>query len=282
LPATLATAPIAAAYDEKILEVDFALARLFEELEERGVLDELLIVISADHGESMTGHDYFFGHALLYNDVLHVPLLMRLPGGRHSGRRIRDVVQLVDLFPTLIDIVRGDTSDGFHGASFLPTLRDGSPSRGFAYAEWGMMEQAAVEAGGWKLIASQPRYSRYQTQVTSPRLDRAALGALVPELARGFPDDETVARLLQGRPEAKRLLESLVGPFYELYDLGRDPHEADDLSGREPERVQALLQYIAEGRRLSELARQQARTLPRVSPNAIDPSELDRLGYGGK
>lgn len=283
LPAAMATAPLVAAYDEKILEVDAALGELFRRLEERGLLDELVIVISADHGESTTGHDFYFNHALLYGDTLHVPLLLRLPGGEGAGRRVGELVQLVDLFPTLVELVRGAPRAGFHGESLVPLLRAGRATRGVAYSEWGMMEQAALEHGGWKLIASRPRFARYQTQVTSPRLDRAALGALVPELAQGFPDDATVARALAGRPEALALLEGLAGPFFELYELAADPLEQNDLAAREPARVQQLLAELLEWRRRAELARAEASFVGAShAQSEADLDEIERLGYGGK
>jgi arylsulfatase len=281
-PAKLDTAPIEAAYDEKILEVDAALATLIAGLKERELYDELLIVISADHGESTTGHDFYFGHALLYADVLHVPLLLRLPGGEGAGRRVRDLVQMVDLYPTLIDYVRGTRRGGIHGESLLPILRDGAASRGYAYAEWGMMEQASAEHDGWKLIASRPRYARYQTQITSPRLDRAALGALIPELATGFPNDERVAQLLHGHPEALSLLESLQGPFFELYRVAHDPEELREVGAENSQHVERLLALIAEGRRLGQEARAGAESTASVEPDAEALAEIDRLGYGGK
>jgi len=279
----LPTAPIVAAYDEKIREVDAALATLFTGLEQRGLWDELLIVISADHGESTTGHEFYFNHALLYQDTLHVPLLVRLPGGEGAGRRHSEVVELVDLYPTLVEAVLGERRASGHGESLMPLLRGTDAPRNSAYAEWGMMEQASFEQDGWKLIASRPRYARYQTQVTSPRLDRAALVRIAPELAHGFPNDEEVARVIASRPELDLLLESLAGPFFELYHLAEDPGETRDLAAREPARVEALLARLLERRRLGELAQLEATFVTgSQEPTSAELEEIERLGYGGK
>ncbi len=283
LPGELAVAPIAAAYDEKVLEIDAAMAELLDGLKERGLYDELLIVFSADHGESTTGHDLYFNHSLLYNDVLAVPLIVRLPGGERAGAVIEEVVQLVDLHPTLVDLVRGLPERGLHGVSLLPLVRGEGPARGVGFAEWGMMEQASVENGGWKLIASQPLFARPQTQVTSPRLDRQELGELCPELASGFHTDEEIEALLARHPEARRFLEeSLAGPFFELYYLPDDPFETRDLAQSHPEEVARLLEYLVAGRELGAKAREQAVFAP---PEELDPEELEELeelGYGGQ
>src|SRR4030095_7462945 len=101
LPERVCTAPFIAAYDEEILGLDDALGGFFAALRQRGLLDAAVVVFSADHGESMVEHSRYFGHNTSYDEVLHVPLLVRLPGGRGGGRRVEDTVQLVDLYPTI-------------------------------------------------------------------------------------------------------------------------------------------------------------------------------------
>lgn len=279
----LAVAPLVAAYDEKVLEVDAAMAQLFAGLKQRGLYDEILIVFAADHGESTTGHELFFNHALLYNDALHVPLVVRLPGGEQKGRTIEPVVSLVDLYPTLLDFVLGDAQRGLHGSSLLPLMRAQGAARDVGYAELGMMEQASLESGGWKLIATQPLLARLHTQLSSPRLDRARFDALCPELAQGYFTDPEIARVLARRPAAREFLaSSLAGPFFELYHLSEDPLETHDLSAEQPERVARMRATLEATRELGRGAQAAATFLAPAQP--LDPAaleELKALGYGG-
>lgn len=284
LPSELAVAPLVAAYDEKILEVDAAMAQLLAGLRERGLYDELLIVFSADHGESTSGHGLYFNHALLYNDALHVPLVVRLPGGEREPSSIDAVVSLVDLYPTLVDFVRGPTERGLHGRSLLALLDDADARpRDPAYAELGMMEQSSLESGGWKLIATRPLLARLHTQLSSPRLDRARFDALCPELATGYFSDPEIARVLARQPAARAFLEqSLAGPFYELYHVDEDPFETRDLAAEQPEQVARLGPLLEAARERSQRAQAGATFLaPAAALDEAALEELKALGYGG-
>ncbi len=283
LPDSLAVAPIATAYDEKIAEVDEALAELIAGLKQRGLYDELLIVFSADHGESTVRHDFFFNHALLYGDVLHVPLLIKLPHQAHAGTSVDSLVQLVDLYPTLVEFVRPEAARELHGESLLPLLEGTSAPARPAFAEGGMMEQFSVELEGWKLIRTRPIYGGNQTQLTHPRLDRAALGKICPPLATGFLDNAEIAALFDEYPKARKFVrDSLMGPFDELYYLPDDPEELHDLSTEHPERVQTLLAHAERLKQLGETARSQARfAVPPVELGEDDLEEMRALGYVG-
>jgi arylsulfatase A-like enzyme len=284
LPERLPVAPIATAYDEKIAEVDETLAQLLAGLKERGVYDELLIVFSADHGESTVNHDLFFNHALLYGDTLHVPFLLKLPGQQHAGRVIDSLVQLVDLYPTLVEVVRPDARRAVHGSSLLPLIRGEERAGRVAFAEGGMMEQFSVEEDGWKLIVTHPLKGGNQTQLTHPRLDRGELGKIAPELATGFLTNAEIAAVFAANPKAKAFVKnSLAGPFQELYYLPDDPFERNDVAARHPERVQRLLAHAARLKEQGELAKSQAAfAVPPVELGGDDLEEMRALGYVGE
>jgi len=284
LPERLAVAPIAAAYDEKIAQVDEALAGLFAGLKARGLYDELLIVFSADHGESTINHDFFFNHALLYGDALHVPLLIKLPGQEHAGESVDSLVQLVDLYPTLFELVRPDVSRDVHGRSLLPLMRGGRSAERVAFAEGELMQQFSVEKDGWKLIASSPLAGGNQTQLTHPRLDREKLGKLCPELATGFLTNAEIAAIFDKNPKARRFVrDSLAGPFYELYHLPDDPAELHDLAKEHPERVQELLAHAERMKGAGDLAKSQAVfAVPPVELGSDALEEMKALGYVGE
>jgi arylsulfatase A-like enzyme len=100
--------------------VDFALGQLFETLERLGYYDDSIILLLADHGHPLADHGKFLkGADRLYNELLKVPFLLHLPGGRRGGTRIEAMVQYHDVLPTLFDLMglAGETHD-LHGRSF--------------------------------------------------------------------------------------------------------------------------------------------------------------------
>ncbi|GIW41690.1 MAG: hypothetical protein KatS3mg076_2267 [Candidatus Binatia bacterium] len=110
-----------ALYDGEIRWVDDHLARLVSYLKERGIFDETAIFVTADHGDEFFEHG-FKGHGrTLYREVTHIPLIVRAPGVR-GGRVVDDPVSLVDLAPTILDLLGVDHPPGFNGTSLLPAL----------------------------------------------------------------------------------------------------------------------------------------------------------------
>src|SRR5215213_1120565 len=92
-----------AQYDAEIRYVDEQVGLLLEDLEKRGLAGETLVVLTADHGESLGDHNYFFEHGRLpYEDCVRVPLILRGPGTGTPGRIVRSPVELIDVLPTLL------------------------------------------------------------------------------------------------------------------------------------------------------------------------------------
>lgn len=94
---------VVALYDQEIRYLDDEIDGLLETLEELGLAENTLVVFTADHGESMTEHGIFFEHHGLYDTVLHVPLIVRLPGRVPSGLRLPQMFQTQDLAPTILE-----------------------------------------------------------------------------------------------------------------------------------------------------------------------------------
>jgi len=89
-------------YDAEVRYVDSEVGKLFDALRAKGVLDESVLVITADHGEGLNQHDWT-AHGLVWEEQLRVPLLMRFPAS--SGivpQRVTSLVSLIDLFPTVL------------------------------------------------------------------------------------------------------------------------------------------------------------------------------------
>jgi arylsulfatase len=91
-----------ARYEAEIRFFDRELGRLVDGLAQRGLLERALVVFTADHGESLGEHGFYFSHGQhLHRELLHVPLLLRSPGGASSGR-VRAPASHLDLYPTLL------------------------------------------------------------------------------------------------------------------------------------------------------------------------------------
>ena len=111
-----------ALYDGEIAYTDAHVGRLIDGIDEMGLGDDLCVVVTSDHGEEWLDHgDFEHGHTL-YEELLHVPLVMRLPGMREA-KRIPTSVRHVDLLPTLCAITGTIRRETFEGESLLPLVR---------------------------------------------------------------------------------------------------------------------------------------------------------------
>ncbi|HYG61219.1 MAG TPA: sulfatase, partial [Thermoanaerobaculia bacterium] len=155
-----------AQYDANILVTDVAIQAVLDRIRQLGLLDDSLIVFTADHGESLGEHDSWFEHGPLpYNTTAHVPLFV-VGRGLPAGRRVGSPVELVDLYPTLRDLFfPGRKVEGLEGNSLVPLLAPGEPGdaarAGFccAFSEAGRRPNyfQSVQDGGWKLIYNEHR-----------------------------------------------------------------------------------------------------------------------------
>jgi arylsulfatase A-like enzyme len=112
-------------YDAEIRYADAALGRLFQDLHELGLAEDTLIVVSADHGESLGEHDYFFEHGDFGTEPeIHVPLIVRAPRGLPGGVRVPWTVSSLDVGPTLTELLEVPSDRSFRGVSLVPLMRD--------------------------------------------------------------------------------------------------------------------------------------------------------------
>ena len=96
--------PMTGLYAAEIRYMDHQIGKLFEALRERGLWDDTLVAVTADHGQGLGEHDWA-AHRILYQEQIHVPLILRLPGdpGETGGRVVDDLVRSVDIAPTVLD-----------------------------------------------------------------------------------------------------------------------------------------------------------------------------------
>jgi arylsulfatase A-like enzyme len=190
-----------AAYDGKIRVIDDNLGILFKYLSDQQMDKSTIIVLLADHGEAQGEHNLYFRHGnSLYDEVIRVPLIIRFPGSRFNGKRIEDQVQLLDVTPTVVDLLdikdRSLTKD-FEGVSLKGYLLDGA------------QEHTDLVLSNWSFIWS----------------------ARTPEWKLIFIDDPSIDKLQNER--YKQGFREYYRDRYEFYHLTADPGELDNLAREE-------------------------------------------------
>lgn len=119
---------ISRVYDGAVSYADAWVGRMMAALADRNLLESTLIIVLSDHGEHL-GEDGVFAHRYFLDDAaLHVPLLVRMPGGVGGGSQVEAPVALLDVAPTILDLIQATPPADIHGASLLPALRGASIS----------------------------------------------------------------------------------------------------------------------------------------------------------
>lgn len=114
-------------YDGELLGVDDTVRKALDVLRVNDLYDDTLVVLTSDHGEALFEHGAFeHGGDLMWEPVLHVPLLIKLPGGRHGGRRVPGPVGLVDVLPTIAVALGATPPPGIGGRALLSPGPDGT------------------------------------------------------------------------------------------------------------------------------------------------------------
>jgi arylsulfatase A-like enzyme len=122
-------------YDGTLRYLDDQVGALLDELELRGVLQNTVVIITADHGEHFNEHG-FHGHGnTLYRELLHVPLIILSGDSAAAGRRIAAQVSLRDVAATILDLARVQGVAAFPGTSLAAHWRKGSPETSPVLAE---------------------------------------------------------------------------------------------------------------------------------------------------
>lgn len=225
LPESRAKMPVSAAdlkqisrlYDAEIRQLNAQLERLFRHLRTAKLEDRTLVIVTADHGDEFLEHGGFLHGKTMYEELLHVPLLVAGPG-IPRGRRVDAVVSLVDIAPTILDATGRPSRAEMDGRSLLPLLEGSS--------DW--QEQVGAQAshrrtkkmardGNFKLIAD--------------RSGREELYDLEHDPGERF-------NLIDRRPEVRARLKHLMSELLE--DADRSPDATPTLSEEYKERLRIL------------------------------------------
>jgi choline-sulfatase len=187
-----------ALYDGEISFHDHYLGLFIDRLKELGVYDEVMFVITADHGEEFYDHgSYGHGHTV-YQELLHVPLLARLPG-QSKPKRITETVSTIDIAPSVLRGAGLVVPDEMEGIDRMPQLRGAqAPIPAVAFSDF-LDDRHAIRAGRWKLI----------------------LRALTPTLFDLESDPHETRELdPKAHPIAMRYCRTLLGQFLGTRDRG--------------------------------------------------------------
>ncbi len=114
-------------YDGEIAYADSRLGFLLDHLRQLGVLENTLVVMTADHGEGLGEHNEITHAVLAYNSTLHVPLIVRPPAGvAPKGKVVETRVGSVDIVPTVLDLLGLEAPENLQGNSLVPLWQEGA------------------------------------------------------------------------------------------------------------------------------------------------------------
>jgi len=188
-------------YDAEIKYVDYAIKSLLDWLEQEQILSDTFVIITADHGQQFMEHGGF-GHGLfLYDELVHVPLIIVGPGIKN--RVIREQISLIDLAPTVLDLLGIKKPQNFIGNSLLPLMKGMKVKPTDAISEEGRDKRTAASfnkkeavfdpkkrkiayrADGYKYIYTENGLDEFYDLRTDPKETRNLVGLEV-EKARKF------------------------------------------------------------------------------------------------
>lgn len=141
-------------YDGEIKLVDQSLGRLFNEMRKLGVYNNTIIIVTGDHGEEFGAHGYFGHTYTIYNDVLHVPLIIKVPGNKIKNIAVEEVVSSIDIMPTVLNLLRIKNNYNFQGTDISRFFRDVKYPAGnkISIAEtWNRWPRKSIQTKEWKM-----------------------------------------------------------------------------------------------------------------------------------
>lgn len=111
-------------YCDAIKYNDERIGELIKYLKERGEYENTLFILFGDHGEQFMEHGEYGHCSAPYNEVIKIPLIVKFPGQEHAGREVKEVVSILDIYPTILEIlgVKGNLSDT-DGKSLIKSLQ---------------------------------------------------------------------------------------------------------------------------------------------------------------
>jgi arylsulfatase A-like enzyme len=231
-------------YDGSIRGMDSEIARLMQTLARLGLADDTLVVFLSDHGEEFLEHGRMFHGQTVYGELTQVPLVMHWPDGLAKGRVVGDMVQTIDVMPTLLELSGITPPAGLQGQSFASLITESS---------------GGVQAAAW-----QRRPAITQKALTDPK----AGAAPPPHDTESFAINDGQWKLIRNtvRPHG--------GPEFELYDFARDPINKNDVAAQHPDVVARLSKALDGWKQMAEKSKLKPDT---ETTKNLSPEQLQRL-----
>ena len=199
-----------AQYDDDVVTVDREVGRLLDVVAARKLLSRTMIILHADHGQSLMEHDYFGHGSDVYDPTQRVPLIIRPPGGLATATRVAQMVRNLDIMPTVLALMGMEPPERIDGRSLLPALT-GSP----------------IEAPEETYVETYLSANHLFAQVIDPkndvRLGFRRLGIRTPQWKYIVNDPVPFADQQDPPPITNEMRRQYYSE--ELYDLASDPGE---------------------------------------------------------
>jgi len=206
-----------ALYDSEIREVDHSLGRFFGHLESSGLLEQTVVILTSDHGEEFWDHGSCEHIKTVYNELLHVPLFVRTPGGRPRVET-NPVAASIDILPTVSEALALPPLESIDGRSLFRTTPTDIFSEAQFHYDSQHLRRYSVIRGQYKLIRDPDRKTRELYDLGSDPAEQVDLAGkgVVPEAL-----DEALAKYIrQGEPAVQREGELDPQTIEQLRQLG--------------------------------------------------------------
>jgi arylsulfatase A-like enzyme len=219
---------IVAQYDEGINYVDRLIGGFLNELETLKLIDKTIIILTADHGEGLFDHDWFFHEFNLYDSTIRVPLIIKIPFIDAKRKRITPQVQLIDLMPTILELAGIEVNRNAEGHSLLPLLT-GEAKPGFdqyAFTE-SIVSGISIRSEKWKLIYGPDKVELFnlkadpEEEINLIKQSPEIASHLTKELLGWLKEKKGIYNLSQELPDKNEPVEHLkekkkmINEFYE-------------------------------------------------------------------
>jgi arylsulfatase A-like enzyme len=195
-------------YDGEVRYTDDGIGALFDTLDELGIADDTVVVFTADHGEEFMERGWLGHTRTLYDELVHVPLLVRIPGER--ARSLDTPVSTASLAATILELTGTEVPAHMQVPSFLPVLAGATDGSAFFEVDF----------------VQHPLPAKFGVDPDVVEMKNAHKKGLIVGRHKLIRDDRTNT--------------------YELYDLAADPNEQRDLSAELPEVVTSLRERLEE------------------------------------
>lgn len=272
-----AKAAVVAHYDSVMYNYDAAIGRVLEALDQRGMTDHTVVIVTSNHGQDFFQHT-LIDHGLLYDTNLRIPLVLMDPARSEQGILVSEMVQLVDVVPTMLQRSGIPVAASMVGQSLLPP----PGTTGSTYEVrpvFSLVDEcnASIRTPTYKLIV---RDRRSRWDATAPSDDAALKSVPLSAYAQehGIRNLPVCSKVPAMGAAEKRGLTTADDLVIELYALTEDPAEVHNLAQAQEavvtQMLPVLLQTMASQREAGEGA----------SKNVMTPAQVKQIqqqGYWG-